>query len=98
MIQTPIESGTLHQLGQQHPSKGQDLTLHKQEVRIKFNFVKMQIQPLEEEKYEGNKMERRKKRKEDVEKICIIMTDGISSLKTLLTLPTCTKGKSQKKA
>ena len=96
MIQTPIKSGTLHQLGQQHPSKGQDLTLHKQEVRI--NFVKMQIQPLEEEKYEGNKMERRKKKKEDVEKRCIIMTDGISSLKTLLSLPTCTKGKSQKKA
>jgi len=34
MVVKPIESGTLDQLGRQHPSKGQDLTLHKQEVRI----------------------------------------------------------------
>lgn len=68
MIPKPIESGTLDQLGQQHPSKGQDLTLHKQEVRI--NLVKMQIQPLEEEEEGGerDKKERRKKRKEDMEK------------------------------
>ena len=45
----PIESSTLHQPGQQNPSKGQDPALHEQKVRINYNLVKMQIQPSEEE-------------------------------------------------
>lgn len=53
----PIESSTLHQPGQQNPSKGRDLALHEQKVRI--NLVKMQIQPSEEEE------ERIKEKKEE---------------------------------
>ena len=54
----PIESGTLDQLGRQHPSKGQDLTLHKQEVRI--NLVKNANPPFRRRRRGRRRRQRRR--------------------------------------